>query len=61
MEPKNFKGEDLSRVTQVYRVAQYNIACCYSSINQVCLLPLPLSHSPSLGVPVLVDNAPCRQ
>lgn len=36
MEPKNFMGEDFSRVTQVYRVAQYNIACCYSAINQVC-------------------------
>ncbi|KAK9803594.1 hypothetical protein WJX72_003213 [[Myrmecia] bisecta] len=35
MEPKGYIGDDFSRVTQIYRVSQYNIACCYSSINQV--------------------------
>lgn len=35
MEPKNYMGEDLSKVTQIFRVTQYNIACCYSAIDQV--------------------------
>ena len=35
LEPKNFVGDDFSRVTQIYRVTQYNIACCYSAMNQV--------------------------
>ncbi|EIE25445.1 hypothetical protein COCSUDRAFT_13402 [Coccomyxa subellipsoidea C-169] len=35
MEPKNYLGDDFSRVTQIFRVAQYNVACCYSAINQV--------------------------
>ncbi|KAK9834004.1 hypothetical protein WJX81_002301 [Elliptochloris bilobata] len=35
MEPKNYLGDDFSRVTQIYRVAHYNVACCYSVVNQV--------------------------
>ena len=35
MEPKNYLGDDFSRVTQIFRVAQYNVACCYSAISQV--------------------------
>lgn len=35
LEPKNYVGDDFSRVTQTYRVTQYNIACCYSALNQV--------------------------
>ena len=35
LEPKNFVGDDFSRVTQIYRVTQYNIACCYSAMDQV--------------------------
>lgn len=35
LEPKNYLGDDFSRVTQVYRVTQYNIACCYSTMNQI--------------------------
>lgn len=38
MEPPNFVGDDFSRVTQIYRVTQFNIACCYSSLGQVRLL-----------------------
>lgn len=34
LEPKNYLGDDFSRVTQIYRVTQYNIACCYSMLNQ---------------------------
>ncbi|KAI7844917.1 hypothetical protein COHA_001565 [Chlorella ohadii] len=33
MEPKNYLGDDFSRVTQIYRVTQYNIACCYSMLG----------------------------
>ena len=40
MEPKNYLGDDFSRVTQIYRVAQYNLACCYAAINQAgCCFP----------------------
>lgn len=35
MEPKSITGKDMSKVTQIYRVTQYNIACCYSGLNQV--------------------------
>ena len=35
MEPKNYLGDNFARVTDVYRVTQYNIACCYSSLGQV--------------------------
>jgi tetratricopeptide (TPR) repeat protein len=35
MEPKNYVGDDFSRVTRVYRITQYNIACCYSTLEQV--------------------------
>ena len=38
MEPKNYVGDDFSRVTQTYRVTQYNIACCYAAMGQVCSL-----------------------
>ena len=34
LEPKNFVGDDFSRVTQVFRVTQYNIACCYATLEQ---------------------------
>ncbi len=43
MEPPNYVGDDFSRVTQIYRVTQYNISCCYSAMNQVnsscCFVP----------------------
>lgn len=35
LEPKNYVGDDFSRVTQIYRVTQYNIACCYAALDQV--------------------------
>jgi hypothetical protein len=34
LEPKNYLGDDFSRVTQIFRVTQYNIACCYSTLGQ---------------------------
>lgn len=35
MEPKNYVGDDFSRITQIYRVTQYNIACCYAAMGSV--------------------------
>ncbi len=35
MEPRNFVGDNFSRNTPIYKVAQYNIACCYSMLDQV--------------------------
>jgi hypothetical protein len=37
MEPRNFVGDNLSRVTPILPVTQYNIACCYSMLDQVGL------------------------
>lgn len=47
MEPKNYLGDDFSRVTQIYRVAQYNLACCYSAIDQVQELSAPCGRNDS--------------
>mmetsp|Transcript_36272 Transcript_36272/g.43806 ORF Transcript_36272/g.43806 Transcript_36272/m.43806 type:complete len:334 (+) Transcript_36272:68-1069(+) len=35
LEPANYIGDNMSKVTDVYRIAQYNVACCYSMIDQV--------------------------
>lgn len=35
MEPRNYIGDNLSRITPIYKVTQYNIACCYSMLGQV--------------------------
>ena len=35
MEPKNYLGDNFARVTEVYRVTQYNIACCFAALKQV--------------------------
>ena len=34
MEPKKYLSDNFSRITQIYRVAHYNVACCYSVVNQ---------------------------
>ena len=34
LEPKNFTSDNFSRVTQTYRVTQYNVACCYAAMDQ---------------------------
>lgn len=34
LEPKNYLGDDFARTTQIYRVSQYNVACCYSAMEQ---------------------------
>ena len=43
MEPRNYVGDNFSRVTPVYKVTQYNIACCYSMLGQV----RPFFHCPA--------------
>jgi tetratricopeptide (TPR) repeat protein len=35
MEPKNYVGDNFSRITDIYRVTQYNIACCYAAQGSV--------------------------
>jgi len=35
LEPKNYMGDNFSRVTDVYVVTQYNIACCYSKLGAI--------------------------
>jgi len=35
LEPTKVMTDSFSRVTEVYRVTQYNIACCYSSMRNV--------------------------
>jgi len=35
LEPKNYIGDNFEKVTSLYRVAQYNIACCYSNLGAV--------------------------
>lgn len=32
-EPPNYMGDNFERVTPVYKVASYNIACCYSQLK----------------------------
>ena len=51
MEPKNYLGDDFSRITQIYRVAQYNLACCYAAIDQAGSSFLCCLHAPNLHAP----------
>ena len=68
MEPKNYLGDDFSRITQIFRVAQYNLACCYSAVDQVhqlsapfglmgCLLVIIIYTEPS--TPLSQDTLAC--
>eukprot|EP00879_Flechtneria_rotunda_P001171 GHRR01001317.1.p1 GENE.GHRR01001317.1~~GHRR01001317.1.p1 ORF type:complete len:312 (+),score=113.13 GHRR01001317.1:221-1156(+) len=34
LEPRNYVGDNLSRVTSILPVTHYNIACCYSMLKQ---------------------------
>lgn len=47
MEPPGYVGDDFSRVTQIYRVTQYNISCCYSAMNQVNMSYPTAPHPPA--------------
>lgn len=35
LEPAGYLGDNFSRHTQLYQVSQYNVACCYSALDQV--------------------------
>jgi hypothetical protein len=35
LEPKNFIGDNFEKVTNIFRVAQYNAACCYACMGAV--------------------------
>ena len=50
MEPKNYLGDDFSRVTQIFRVAQYNVACCYSAIDQARKLAWSAGSESALAI-----------
>jgi hypothetical protein len=47
MEPKNYVGDNFSRITDIYRVTQYNIACCYAAEGSVrhCSLLQPATRA----------------
>lgn len=34
LEPKNFMSDNFETSTEIYKVAQYNIACCFSKLGQ---------------------------
>jgi len=35
LEPKNFIGDNFEKTTGIFKVSQYNVACCYSMIGAV--------------------------
>jgi len=35
LEPKNFIGDRFEKVTSIFRVAQYNAACCYACMGAI--------------------------
>lgn len=35
LEPKNFMSDNFETSTEIYKVAQYNIACCFSKLGQI--------------------------
>lgn len=34
LEPKNFMSDNFETSTEIFKVAQYNIACCFSKLGQ---------------------------
>ena len=57
MEPKKYLGDNFSRVTQIFRVSHYNVACCYSSINQA--RPAPAAGRAGAQCAGACAGAPC--
>jgi len=49
LEPKNYMGDDFSKTTEIYKVAQYNIACCFSRIGKEDESILALKRCMSAG------------
>jgi len=35
LEPENYMGDNFSKVSEIFQVSAFNIACCYSKMNQV--------------------------
>ena len=35
LEPKNYMSDNFETTTEIYRVCQYNIACCFSNIGKL--------------------------
>ena len=35
LEPKNYMSDNFETSTEIYKVAEYNIACCFSKLGQV--------------------------
>lgn len=35
LEPPKYVGDNFERVTQIYKASAYNIACCYSKLNEM--------------------------
>ena len=35
LEPKNFRSDNFEMSTEIYKVAEYNIACCFSKLGQL--------------------------
>lgn len=35
LEPRNFVGDSGARNTPIFKVTQYNVACCYAMLDQV--------------------------
>ena len=34
LEPKNYMSDSFEMATEIYRVSEYNIACCFSKLGQ---------------------------
>lgn len=49
LEPKNYMGDDFSKTTEIYKVAQYNIACCFSRLGKADESLLALKRCMSAG------------
>jgi len=49
LEPKNYMGDDFSKTTEIYKVAQYNIACCFSRLGKEDESILALKRCMSAG------------
>jgi len=42
LEPKKYMGDNFEKVTNIYKIAQFNVACCYSQLGQA--RPIRRSH-----------------
>ena len=49
LEPKNYMSDNFETTTEIYRVCQYNIACCFSNLGKVDESLLALRRCMSSG------------